>query len=86
MRGMGCLPGIANVSLPEEKLVTVTAWHLLLFVTANFVSSFFLGRRHAFTSMFHMWTVKQNFGLHHSWLSPTISVFLLRNFDKCKQL
>ena len=34
-------PLTSNVSLLEDKLVTVTAWRLLLFVTANFVSSFF---------------------------------------------
>jgi hypothetical protein len=37
-------------------------------------------------SMFHTWTVKRSSGLHRRWLSPTILVLLLRNFDKHKQL
>jgi len=52
-------------SLLVDKLVTVSGWHLPLFVMANFVSSFFLVSRHAFMSMFHTWTVKRSSGLHH---------------------
>ena len=55
------------VSLLEDKVVTVTGWHLLLFVTGSFVSSFFLGRRHVFMSMFRTWTVKRSSGLRHRW-------------------
>lgn len=54
-----------NVRLLEGKLVTLTKWQLLLFVTANFASSSFLGRRLAFMSTYHPWTVKRNSGLHH---------------------
>lgn len=71
---------------PMNISVTVTAWHLLLFVTASFVSSFFLGRRHAFMFMFRTWTEKPSSGLRHRWFMQTILVFLLRNFDKRKQL
>ena len=52
---------------PRNKLVTVIVWHLLLFVTANFASSFSRGRRLAFMFMCPMWTVKQNFGLRRRW-------------------
>lgn len=52
----------ASVTLIEDKLVTVTAWHLLLFVTANFVSSFFRGRRRVFMSMSRTRTGKRSFG------------------------
>ena len=31
-------------------------------------------------------TAKQSFGLHRRWFCPTILVFLLRKFDKRKQL
>ncbi len=37
-------------------------------------------------SMFLTWTAKRSSGLHHRSRSPTILVFLLRNFDKRKQL
>ena len=37
------MPRSSNVSLVEDKLVLVPDRHLPLFVTANFVSSFFAG-------------------------------------------
>ncbi len=82
----GCVICDWCTSRPLSVLVTVTQWHLLLFVTAHFVSSSFRGRRHAFMSMSHTLTVKRSSGLHHRWLWPTILVFLLRNFDKRKPL
>ena len=36
--------------------------------------------------MLRMLTAKRSSGLHHRWFSPTILVFLLRNFDRRKQL
>ena len=49
----------------ENKLVTVPAWHLPLFGTANFVSSFFRERRHVSMCMLRMLTAKRSSGLHH---------------------
>lgn len=50
------------ISLLEVKLVTVPAWHPPLFVTVNFVSSFFLGRSRAFMCMLHTRTAKRSSG------------------------
>ncbi len=36
--------------------------------------------------MFRTWTEKPSSGLRHRWFMQTILVFLLRNFDKRKQL
>ena len=52
------------VSQLKNKLVKVLAWHLPLFVTVNFVSSFFHAKRRAFMCTLRTLMVKQNFGLH----------------------
>ena len=83
---MSCGPVAFDVSPPEDKLGAVLVWHLPLFVTDNFVFSFFHVRSHAFMCMSRTRTAKRSSGLRHRWFLPTILVFLLRNFGKRKQL
>ena len=79
-------PLTSNVSQLKNKLVTVPAWHLPLFVTVNIVSSFFHEKRRAFMCTLRTLMEKLNFGLRPRRHWPTIQAFLLRNFDKRKQL
>jgi len=53
----------SNVSQLKNKLVTVLAWHLPLFVMVNIVSSFFHEKRLAFMCTLRTLMEKLNFGL-----------------------
>jgi len=67
LRGSCCVPVASNVSQLKNKLVTVPAWHLPLFVTVNFVSSFFHEKRRAFMCTLRTLMAKLNFGLRPKW-------------------
>ena len=76
----------SNISQLKNKLVTVPAWHLPLFVMVNIVSPFFHEKRRAFMCTLRALMERLNFGLRPRRHWPTIKAFLLRNFDKRKQL
>ena len=57
------MPDSADVSQLKNKLVTVPAWHLPLFVMVNIVSSFFHEKRRAFMCTLRTLMEKLNFGL-----------------------